>query len=308
MVRDQTGAFIVRVTSNAGTSGRPAAPAGVRRLGGVPVAHLGVPGAAMLVLAALAWVLTIRQSRGMTTMPGTMGMDVPAFLAMWTAMMAAMMVPAVAPVAVACVRAIASGSTGRIRAARLTAFVGGYLLAWASYGLVAYAALAGAGWLVDRAPDGARWAAAGVFAVAGLYQLTPLKDGCLTHCRSPLAQLVHYGGYTGRLRDLRIGLHHGAYCVGCCWGLMLVLVAVGVMNVAVMAGIAVVIFAEKLWRHGPHLARAAGAGLVVLAVLVPAYPGLAPALAPGGHTRPMDGGGTDDSDDMDRMDMGDMKM
>ncbi len=101
---------------------------------------------------------------------------------------------------------------------------------------------------------------------------------CLSHCRSPLGQLLRYGAYTGRLRDLRIGLHHGAYCVGCCWALMLVLVAVGVMNVAVMAGIAAVIFVEKLWRFGPRFGQAVGVGFLVVAALLPSHPGLAPAL------------------------------
>jgi predicted metal-binding membrane protein len=257
-----------------------AAPAARRRLGGVPAAHLAVPGVALVTLAALAWLLTARQARGMTTEPGTMGMSVPAFLAMWTAMMAAMMFQSVATVAVGWVRSITARSAGWVRGARIAGFLGGYLLAWAAYGLAAYGLLAGAERLVDRSPDGARWAGAAIFAVAGVYQLTPLKDVCLTHCRSPLGQLLHYGRYRGPLRDLRVGLHHGAYCVACCWSLMLVLVAVGVMNVAVMAALAAVIFVEKLWRFGRYAAKAAGVALVLLAVLVPAYPGLAPALQP----------------------------
>jgi predicted metal-binding membrane protein len=74
--------------------------------------------------------------------------------------------------------------------------------------------------------------------VAGLYQLTPFKDVCLRHCRSPLMQLLHYANFKRRWRDLRVGLHHGLYCVGCCWGLMAVLIAVGSMNVAAMAALA----------------------------------------------------------------------
>ena len=69
---------------------------------------------------------------------------------------------------------------------------------------------------------------------------------------------MYYAGYKGRGRDLRVGLHHGATCVGCCWGLMIVLVAVGVMNLAVMAALAVVIFAEKLWRYGKPFGQAVG--------------------------------------------------
>jgi Predicted metal-binding integral membrane protein (DUF2182)/Domain of Unknown Function (DUF326) len=90
-------------------------------------------------------------------------------------------------------------------------------------------------------------------------QLTPWKDWCLRRCRSPIGALMYYLGFKGRSRDLRVGLHHGGTCAGCCWGLMIVLVAVGVMNVAVMAALAVVILAEKLWRHGKRFDQAVGA-------------------------------------------------
>jgi predicted metal-binding membrane protein len=249
-----------------------------RSFAGVPARHWAVPGTALVVLAACAWVLTVRQARGMTTDPGTMGLNIAAFLAMWTAMMAAMMFPSIAPVAIGWTRSITARSTGLTRAGRLSGFAAGYLLAWAGYGAAAYAALDGAERLARAHPDAATWLGAAIFAAAGIYQLTPLKDVCLTHCRSPLAQLVHFGRYTGRLRDVRVGLHHGAYCVACCWGLMLVLVAVGVMNVAVMAGIAVVIVVEKLWRYGQFFGKAVGVGLLLAAVLVPVHPQLAPAL------------------------------
>jgi predicted metal-binding membrane protein len=256
-----------------------------RRLGGVPFAHLVVPGTALIVVAALAWVLTVRQADGMGHAPGTMGMALPAFLGMWTAMMAAMMFPSVATLAVIWVRSINQQTTGLTRGRRLVSFLAGYLISWAGYGVLAYAALLGTDHLIDTAPDGARWLGVAVFAVAGAYQLTSLKDACLTHCRSPLGQVVHYGNYRGRLRDLRVGLHHGAYCVGCCWGLMLVLVAVGVMNIPVMVAIAAAIFAEKLWSRGQWLSKLIGVGLLLLATAMPFHPNLAPAL----HHR----GGTD---------------
>jgi predicted metal-binding membrane protein len=197
-------------------------------------------------------------------------------------MMAAMMFPSIATVAIAVARSIAARSTGLRRAGLIATFVSGYLLAWAAYGVLAYAGLTGAGHLVAAEPEKAKWLGVAIFAAAGVYQLTPVKDVCLSHCRSPLAQLLHYGGYSGRLRDLRIGLHHGAYCVGCCWALMLILLAVGVMNIAVMAVIAGVIFVEKLWRFGPRFGRAVGVGFLVIAALIPSHPGLAPAL----HQRP----------------------
>jgi len=154
----------------------------------------------------------------------------------------------------------------------------GYLVAWAAFGALVYIVLSGAGRLVDREPDVARWAGVAIFAIAGIYQLTPLKSVCLRHCRSPAGSLFHYARYSGPARDLRVGAHHGLYCVGCCWGLMIVLVAVGAMNIPVMVALAAVIFIEKVWRHGQRFATAVGIALLVLAVLAPFVPALLPGL------------------------------
>jgi predicted metal-binding membrane protein len=118
----------------------------------------------------------------------------------------------------------------------------------------------------------------GIFITAGVYQVTPWKDWCLRRCRSPIGALMYYLGFKGRGRDLRVGLHHGATCAGCCWGLMIVLIAVGVMNVAVMAALAAVIFAEKLWRYGKPFAQATGVVLVAVGVLAVWFPWLLPGL------------------------------
>ncbi len=244
----------------------------------LPARQLAPAWAALVALAALAWAFTVVQARDMGVGPGTMGMALPLFLAMWVAMMAAMMFPSVAPVAILWSRTIVARSTGSERTRRISQFVAGYLLAWTGYGLLAYTALALTERLVGVAPEGARWLGAGVFAVAGIYQLTPLKDVCLRHCRSPMMALLHYGNFKGAWRDLRVGVHHGLYCVGCCWGLMIVLVAVGVMNVAAMAGLAAVIFLEKLWRHGEALSKAVGVAFLGMAVLAPFVPALLPAL------------------------------
>jgi predicted metal-binding membrane protein len=236
--------------------------------------------AALVALAGLAWVVTVLQARGMGIGVGTMGMALPLFLGMWVAMMAAMMFPAMAPVAILWVRGITRrpGATGTDRAGRIAGFALGYLVAWTIYGLIAFAALIGTQRLVDASPEGAKWLGVGIFAAAGLYQLTPLKDACLTHCRSPIMAFLHYANFKGRARDLRVGVHHGLYCVGCCWGMMLVLVAVGVMNVAAMAGLAAVIFLEKIWVRGPQLVRAVAVAFLVLAVLAVFHPALLPGL------------------------------
>jgi predicted metal-binding membrane protein len=237
---------------------------------------------ALLALAALAWAAAIAWARDLGNGRGTMGVSATAFLAMWTLMMTAMMLPAVSPVA-----SLYSQTIRTRRATRVPIFVGGYLLAWAAAGIPAYAALR----LVDHfagVSDAAMRAVAVVVLVAaGAYQLTPLKTRCLRHCRSPLAQLLHFGNIKGRGRDLKVALHHAAYCLGCCWALMLLFVAFGVMSVWAMVGLAVVIFAEKLARHGDAFARSIGVACLVLSALVTVSPTIAHKIIPATDTTTM---------------------
>ena len=253
------------------------APA-TRPVQALPPRQLAVPWIAVAVLAAVAWVVTVALARDMGNGPGTMGLALLPFLGLWAVMMAAMMLPSVAPVAVLWTRLISGASAGLGRVARMGMFLGGYLLAWAAVGAVAFAALAGTGRLVTASPAAARWLGVAIFLAAGIYQLTPWKDWCLRRCRSPIGSLMYYAGFKGRGRDLRVGLHHGATCAGCCWGLMVVLVAVGVMNVAVMAALAVVIFAEKLWRYGKPFGLAVGVALMAVGGLAIWFPWLLPGL------------------------------
>src|SRR5215470_11418401 len=216
--------------------------------------------AALLLLAAVAWLITVGPAGTMRGMTGTMGLTLPAFVGMWTLMMAAMMLPSVTPVA-----SMYQLSVRSHRALRLTGFTAGYLLAWAGFGIPAYLVT----WLTARlVADNPGWATAVavvVFGACGIYQLTPLKTRCLRHCRSPLSLLLHYGSYRGRLRDVRAGAHHGAYCLGCCWSLMALFVVLGVMNVAAMVLLAVVVLVEKLWVHGEVFSRAVGVAALVAA-------------------------------------------
>lgn len=244
----------------------------------LPPRDLAAAWGLIALVAALAWVVTIAQARHMGIAPGTMGMALPLFLLLWVVMMAAMMLPSVAPVAITWVKGIARQSAGRRRAVRTAEFIGGYLLAWTLVGVAAYAALAATGHLVDGHPTAGKWIGATAFALAGLYQLGPLKNVCLRHCRSPFSQLMRYAGFRPQARDLRVGLHHGTYCVGCCAALMVVLIPLGVMNVAAMAGVAVVIFLEKLWRRGWLLSEAVGVVFLALAVLAPFNDWLLPGL------------------------------
>ena len=208
-------------------------------------------------------------------MTGTMGLGLVVFLPVWTLMMAAMMLPSVTPTASLYAKTVQGNRTVRI-----AGLVAGYLGAWAAAGLPAYGLAWLAGWLAGSHPSAARVLAAGLFAGCGVYQLSSLKDRCLAHCRSPLALLLHYGSYRGRFRDVRAGAHHGGYCLGCCWGLMVILVAVGLMNVAAMVGLAAVILIEKVFRWGPAVGRLAGVAALALAVAVFWFPWLAPACTP----------------------------
>jgi predicted metal-binding membrane protein len=274
---------------------KPTGGGGVAALGVSPK-QLAPAWVALVVLAAFAWVVTIDQANGMGIGPGTMGLALPAFIVLWVAMTAAMMFPSVAPVAILWARTIQARSTGAILTWRISTFVTGYLVAWAAFGLGAFVALLGSDWLVETAPEVAKWLAVGIFLTAGIYQLTPLKRACLRHCRSPMSSILHYASLKGSARDFRIGVHHGLYCVGCCWGLMVVLVAVGVMNLAAMALLAVVIFLEKIWRRGDALAKVVGIGFIAFALVIPFAPELAPGLhtgnAPMTDTTQMTNGGT----------------
>jgi predicted metal-binding membrane protein len=237
-----------------------------------------VPWLAVTAFAAVAWVVTVILARKMGNGPGTMGLALAPFLGLWVVMMAAMMLPSVAPVAVLWTRLISGASAGAGRVMRMSAFLTGYLLTWAAIGAVAFAALAGTGRLLTASPVAAKWLGAAIFIAAGSYQLTPWKDWCLRRCRSPIGALMYYLGFKGRSRDVRVGFHHGATCAGCCWGLMIVLIAVGVMNVAVMAALAVVILVEKLWRYGKPFGQAVGVVLVAVGVLAIWFPWLLPGL------------------------------
>jgi predicted metal-binding membrane protein len=181
-----------------------------------------------------------------------MPMGAGLWLGAWTTMMAAMMLPSAAPL----VLLYAKRSTA-VHSALLTA---GYLAAWAAVGLAAYA-------LDMRLPDPGNAAVAAVLVAAGLYQLTPLKTGCLRRCRSPLSFLVTRWR-PGSLGAFRLGVEHGAYCVGCCWALMAVLVVAGAMGLVWVIAIALAVAAEKLLPAGPLLGQAGGIALVAVGIAV----------------------------------------
>ena len=231
----------------------------------------------LVTTAALAWVVTIAWVRveDMGAMPGTMGMSLASFTMMWGLMMAAMMLPSIAPF----IRTY-QGTVVEHRAGRLTALAGGYLLVWTAVGVVAFFVADWFGALAAERAGAAQAVADGTFFVVGVFQLTPLKFRCLSHCRSPIGHLMHYLGFTGTTRDLRAGVSHGWFCLGCCWALMLLMIAFGVMNLGAMVGLAAVIAIEKVWRHGESFARVFGVACLVVAVVLVFEPGLAPGLDP----------------------------
>lgn len=240
---------------------------------------LGSTSSLLLAFCALiAWLLTFVSASGMAAGPGTMGRGLLGFLVLWALMMSAMMLPSVSPVAAMYLRGLRNEPSGPVRGLRTTELVVGYLAAWTAYGVVAYTLARIGGELAERSPDAAPWVGAGALVVAGTYQLTPVKDVCLAHCRSPVGFLLHFGSIQGRLRDLRVGFYHGGYCVGCCWGLMLVLVVVGVMNLVWMVAIAAAVLVEKSWNHGKGFSIAVGIGLIGFAFFVPSHPELLPGL------------------------------
>ena len=236
----------------------------------------------LLLVAAVAWLVTAGRAGTVVGMTGTMGLSRPAFVGMWGLMMSAMMLPSVAPVASMYQRSVRS-----YRALRLAGFTGGYLLAGA--GIPAFVLTAFVARLVNDHPAWATAVAVVVVASCGVYQLTPLKTRCLKHCRSPLSLLLHYGAYRGQLRDVRAGAHHGAWCLGCCWSLMALFVVVGVMNLAAMVVLAAVVLAENLWLRGEVLARVVGVAALALAVAVIWVPALAPGLQGTGQMMDMAG-------------------
>lgn len=240
--------------------------------------------ALLLLLAAAAWATLIWQSSTADeqTMGLTMGMSGPLFLAIWVAMMAAMMFPTAAPMILTFAHVHASKRQRGQAFVPTWVFVGAYLAVWTLFGALAYAAAEVAQALAESSPWLATTAprvGGALIALAGLYQLSPLKGACLAKCRSPLAFILNSwrDGYVG---SFRMGLAHGAYCLGCCWMLFAILFPLGVMNVAAMAAITVVIFAEKSLPAGPRVARLVAVALIAYGLLVVVAPEALPATLP----------------------------
>jgi predicted metal-binding membrane protein len=195
-----------------------------------------------------------------------------AFVVAWAVMMAAMMFPAAAPMLLL-YHTLATQRQARGQAFVPTwVFAAGYLLVWTTVGALTWVLVQRLSDVVGQfgATERATWAPlalGGVMIVAGLYQLTPLKQVCLDHCRSPFSFVMHHWreGYGGALR---MGIAHGAYCLGCCWALFAVLVAAGVMSLAWMLLLTLVVFAEKVLPGGQRTSHVVGVAFLILGVVV----------------------------------------
>ena len=254
------------------TARAPALPAG--GLWAAVRARVGIV-VALFALAALAWWSTADRMADMDAGPGTDLGTLGWFVGIWVVMMAAMMFPSVSPTVALYTRM----KRGRDAVAPLL-FTAGYLAVWSAAGVAAYGVFrAGRAVLGDQLAwdQGGRWLAGGVLVAAAVYELTPLKNVCLSKCRSPLGYLV--GSWRdGRAGALRMGAGHGAWCLGCCWALMAALFALGVMSLAWTAVVAGVIALEKTlpWRRVATWGTTAF--LLALAVGVVAFPHDVPGL------------------------------
>lgn len=235
--------------------------------------HRAITVIALGLLVALAWGWLVAgagmsSGSGMAAdaMDGT-PMSAPGGIvfAMWLVMMVAMMLPSAAPVVLLYARATAHRAPVGAPPPSTAAFLSGYLIVWATFAAIAAGAqlwLEAAG-LVSPATMGSvsRLLSGAVLVAAGIYQFTPLKRACLGHCRSPAGFLArHYR--PGPAGALRLGVVHGAYCLGCCWALMLLLFVGGVMNLAWIAGLTLLVAAEKLMPGGRAIAIAGGTAMV----------------------------------------------
>ncbi len=234
----------------------------------------------LLGAALITWIVTVNRMRGMDAGPGTDLGGLAWFTGIWVTMMAAMMLPSAAPMVLLFHRV----STERAKRGQTSVptwvFCLSYLAVWTLYGLAAY----GLYRLIVRFDfgflewdRGGRYVAGVAIAAAGLYELTPLKSVCLRHCRTPLHFVMGHWR-EGRLGAVRMGAEHGAYCVGCCWGLMIVLFALGVMSLTWMAAVAVLILAQKVLPHGERLTRVFAVLFLAAGIWVAAAPASVPGL------------------------------
>jgi predicted metal-binding membrane protein len=238
----------------------------------------------LLALAAVSWALLIWQGNdadmGMAMASPTMGMRAPLFLTIWVVMMVAMMFPTAAPMILTFHKVQASKRQRGEAFVATWVFVAAYMAVWALSGVAAYAGAVAAEAIAARAAlSSATTARIGgaVLVAAGLYQLTPLKEACLSKCRTPIS-FIMTSWRDGTAGALHMGALHGLYCLGCCWLLFVILFPLGIMNIAAMAGITALVFAEKTLPWGRPVARVTSVALVAYGAAVLAAPQVLPTF------------------------------
>jgi predicted metal-binding membrane protein len=230
----------------------------------------------LLALAVGAWLVTDRRMEGMDGGPGTDLGGLGFYVTTWVVMMAAMMFPSIWPT----VGVYANVRRQRREAGATALFVAGYLIVWTAAGLVAYALF---GVVRSLSIDALSWDRGGQFLTGGVlllaaaYELTPVKQRCLDRCRDSLG-FVRENWRDGRAGALRMGIAHGTWCLGCCWALMAVLFALGVMSVGWMVVVAALIAVEKLAPWDSVATAGVAIVLVALGIAVVAAPGDVPGL------------------------------
>ncbi|MGK2963037.1 MAG: DUF2182 domain-containing protein [Gemmatimonadaceae bacterium] len=190
--------------------------------------------------------------------------------AMWSVMMMAMMLPSAAPVILLFSRIGTTRAAGGRQSTPVSFFAGGYLTVWVAFSAVAALiqwALHSLAVLSPEMRSANPVVSGAILIAAGLYQWLPAKQSCLTHCRSPLGFLTT-SWKEGKRGAIGMGITHGAFCLGCCWMLMLLLFVGGVMNLLWVAGISAVVLIEKLSPSGPMVARVSGVLLIIAGILV----------------------------------------
>jgi predicted metal-binding membrane protein len=235
-------------------------------------------GAALGIAVALSWAWIAPMARDMYgNMSGSAAWMMPAawdarhlllLLAMWIVMMAGMMLPSAAPTLLIYAAVVRRSPEGRDAIARVHLFAGGYLVAWVGFSLLATVLqrlLAAGLFLSPMMELQSPLIGGALLVVAGIYQLTPLKQSCLDSCRSPAAFIAQHWR-SGRAGAWRMGLAHGLFCLGCCWALMLLLFVGGVMNLLWIAAITVFVLLEKLAPAGVQGGRLSGALLIAAGV------------------------------------------
>ena len=237
----------------------------------------------LLVVAIAAWARVLVSPMGSDDMAGMeMAMspslaDGATYVAAWTVMMTAMMLPSALPMIGLYAATQRNAGSAALKALRVGTFALMYLGLWALTGVPIYFASVALGAISAGV---LAYVVAAVLVLAGIFQLTPLKQMCLRHCRSPLGFLFGHWreGWQG---GLAMGRAHAIYCLGCCWALMVVLVVAGAMGLPWVLLIAAVVAAEKLLPRGEWIARTAGVALMLLGIAVLVRPGLATALRAG---------------------------